>query len=169
MGIAVQVPVGAAPGAQLVVMHEGRQITITLPPGSVPGQTVQVQVPAAAMPTAQSGAMPTAQPVAVPAGQANTLPYAQQVPQAPYAQQVPQAPYAQPVPQAPYAQPVPQAQYAPMTHEQLKAQKKAEKKAKKHLKEAKKDKHHTGKKGAGAVMGGVAVGVLGALADGWSS
>merc|ERR1712087_462997 len=108
MGIAVQVPVGAAPGAQLVVMHEGRQITITLPPGSVPGQTVQVQVPAAAMPTAQSGAMPTAQPVAVPAGQANTLPYAQQVPQAPYAQQVPQAPYAQPVPQAPYAQPVPQ-------------------------------------------------------------
>merc|ERR1712087_812820 len=148
MGIAVQVPVGAAPGAQLVVMHEGRQITITLPPGSVPGQTVQVQVPAAAMPTAQ--------PVAVPAGQANTLPYAQQVPQAPYAQQVPQAPYAQPVPQA---------QYAPMTHEQLKAQKKAEKKAKKHLKEAKKhknDKHHTGKKGAGAVMGGVAVGVLGA-------
>merc|ERR1712087_786286 len=154
MGIAVQVPVGAAPGAQLVVMHEGRQITITLPPGSVPGQTVQVQVPAAAMPTAQSGAMPTAQPMAVPAGQANTLPYAQQVPQ------------------APYAQPVPQAQYAPMTHEQLKAQKKAEKKAKKHLKEAKKhknDKHHTGKKGAGAVMGGVAVGVLGALADGWSS
>merc|ERR1712087_1079088 len=140
MGIAVQVPVGAAPGAQLVVMHEGRQITITLPPGSVPGQTVQVQVPAAAMPTAQSGAMPTAQPVAVPAGQANTVPYAQQVPQ---------APYAQPVPQAPYAQPVPQAQYAPMTHEQLKAQKKAEKKAKKHLKEAKKhknDKHHTGKK-----------------------
>merc|ERR1711920_812470 len=76
------------------------------------GQTIQVQVPAAPMPTAQPGAMPMAQQV--PAGQPH-LPYAQPVPQAPM--------------QACYAQP--HQQNVPMTKEQLKALKKANKKEKK--------------------------------------